>query len=175
MRQKRSAVEGGLERHYGFPMRLDSQQMLHDEISKKMPGADKTTVEIIAAVAGLLASIAYADRTITDAESAHLKTELRRINGIAEAGIEAISQVLHDHALRLSTAFVQRFTRVLRDELPEEQRAEILDALLGMAAADGEITLEETVSLRNITSALGLSQGHYNQLQEKYRDKLRLG
>lgn len=156
-------------------MAVDSHDLLRKEVQNQMPAADPITIEIVTAVTGLLASIAYADRTITDEESAHLKIELGRIHGLSEGAPEAISELLHKHALRLSTAFVQRFTRVLREELPEEHRAEVLDALLNMAASDGTITLEEVKSLRNITSALGLSQAHYNELQDKYRDKLRLG
>jgi uncharacterized tellurite resistance protein B-like protein len=156
-------------------MSPDAHELLRATVAQKMPGADKTTVDIITAVTGLLAAIAYADRTITDEESAHLRAELGRINGFSAAGIETVATVLHDHAVRLSTSFVQRFTRVLREELPEENRNEVLDALLGMAAADGLITLDETTSLRNITTGLGLTQAHYNELQEKYRDKLSLG
>lgn len=153
-------------------MGVDSQAILRASVAEKMKGADEASVEIITAVAGLLATIAYADRTITETESAHLKRELARINGLPENGVDAICNVLHTHAVRLSGSFVQRFTRVLREELPEPHRAEILDALLGMAAADGQITLDETKSLRGIASGLGLSQNHYNELQEKYRDKL---
>jgi uncharacterized tellurite resistance protein B-like protein len=153
-------------------MSHDPQAILRAAVAEKMKGADATGVEIITAVAGLLATIAYADRTITDAESAHLKRELGRINGLPEQGVATICDVLHAHAVRLSASFVQRFTRVLREELPETHRAEVLDALLSMAAADGQITLDETKTLRGITTGLGLTQGHYNELQEKYRDKL---
>lgn len=153
-------------------MGVDSQAILRSSVAEKMKGADETSIEIVTAVLGLLAAIAYADRTITDIESAHLKRELARINGLPEQGVEAICEVLHVHAVRLSGSFVQRFTRVLREELPEPHRAEVLDALLRMAAADGQITFDETKTLRGITSGLGLSQSHYNELQEKYRDKL---
>ena len=153
-------------------MGVDSQAILRAAVADKLEGADATSIEIITAIAGLLATIDYADRTITDAESAHLENELGRINGLPEHGASAISEVLHTHAVHLSAFFVQRFTRTLREELPEPHRAEVLDALLGMAAADGQITLEETKTLRGITSGLGLTQGHFNELQEKYRDKL---
>jgi len=153
-------------------MAVDSHEILRRAIAKRMKDADATTIDLVTAVAGLLASIAYADRTITDEESAHLRSELERIHGLSAGGVGAICDVLHEHAVRLSTSFVQRFTRVLREELPEPHRAEVLDALLGMAAADGEITLDETKSLRGITSGLGLTQSHYNELQDKYRDKL---
>lgn len=153
----------------------DAHQLLRRAVAQKMPGQDETTIEIITAVTGLLATIAYADRTISKEESEHLEAALDRINGLSKGGAHTIAEVLHEHALRLSSSFVQRFTHVLREELPEPHRAEVLDALLNMAAADGLISLDETVSLRNITTALGLTQSHYNELQEKFRDKLQLG
>lgn len=150
-------------------MTSDAYDLLQATVKKKMPGADKESVAIVAAVTGLLAAVAYADRTITDEESAHLKAALGRIHGLPQSGVEAVAEVLHEHALRLSASFVPRFTRVLREELGEEHRAEVLSALLEMAAADGVISLEETTSLRNIAGSLGLTQAHYNGLQEKYR------
>lgn len=153
-------------------MGIDSHGILRAAVTEKMEGADATSIEIVTAVAGLLATIAYADRAISDDESAHLHDELERIHGLSAQGVETICDVLHEHAVRISTSFVQRFTRVLREELPEPHRAEVLDALLGMAAADGKITFDETKSLRGITSGLGLTQAHYNELQDKYRTKL---
>lgn len=156
-------------------MSIDAHDVLREAVKKKMPGGDETSIEIVTAVTGLLASIAYADRTISDDESKHLERELGRINGLSPEGVHAISEILHEHAVRLRSSFIQRFTRVLREELPEPHRAEVLDALVAMAAADDKISHDETVSLRNITGGLGLTQRHYNELQEKYRDKLYLG
>jgi uncharacterized tellurite resistance protein B-like protein len=152
--------------------RDDTGAIIGQAIREALPGADRSTVEIVTAVVGLLAAVAYADRTITVEEAQHLEAELARIHGLSADKIKAIAKVLQKHALRLSTAYTPRFTRTLREELPEETRAEVLDALLGMAASDGSITHDEIANLRNITTAMGLSQAHYNQLQQKFRDKL---
>lgn len=154
--------------------KVHSDELLRQEVEKALSGADAETVSIITAVAGLLAAVAYADRSITDDEAAHLKDELRRINGLPPQAVDSVADLLHDHAVRLTTTFVPRFTRTLRELLPEETRMEVLDALLSMAAADGTITFDEVSSLRNITTALALSQAHYNELQSKYRDLLKL-
>jgi uncharacterized tellurite resistance protein B-like protein len=159
-------------RQKGTKPPVESDEILEAKVREALGGADETTVKVITAVAGLLSAVAYADREIGSAEAAHLRVELGRIHGFPEAHVEAVAQVLGEHARRLSTAFVPRFARTLRDELPEESRWEILDALLGMAAADGVITHDEVTSLRNMSTALGLSQEHYNSLQEKHRTKL---
>lgn len=153
-------------------MKPDSDKMLEAAIARALADADTTTVKVITAVTGLLAAVAYSDRRISQEESAHLRAELERINGLEKSSLSAICEVLTTHALRFSSSFIQRFTRTLREELDEETRTEVLDALLGMAAADGVISFDEVTTLRNITAGLGLSQGHYNQLQAKHRNKL---
>jgi uncharacterized tellurite resistance protein B-like protein len=145
---------------------------LEAKVRDALGETDETAVKVVTAIAGLLAAIAYADRTISLEEKAHLREQLERLHDFPKAHVEAIAEVLGQQALRLSTSFVPRFARVLREELPEEGRWEVLDALIAMAAADGVITHVEVASLRNMSTALGLSQEHYNTLQEKYRTKL---
>jgi uncharacterized tellurite resistance protein B-like protein len=154
------------------PAPLESDEILTAAVREALGDADETTIQIVTAVAGLLSAVAYADRQISSAEAAHLRAELARIDGFSKAHVDTVANVLGEQARRLSTAFVPRFTRTLREELAEESRFEILDALLGMAAADGSITHDEVASLRNMSTALGLSQAHYNTLQDKYRSKL---
>ncbi len=151
-----------------------SGEALRSCVKDALPGADDTTLDILTAVTGLLAVVAYADRTISGAESRHLRAELGRIHGMSTERVDAVARVLEEHALVLNTSYAPRFTRTLRDELPEEMRAEILDALLSMAASDGSITYDEITNLRNITHAMGLTQTHYNELQQKYRQHLAL-
>lgn len=152
---------------------IDSDVLLEKAVSEALTDASPTTVRIVAAVAGLLAAVAYADRNITAAEDAHIRDELRRLSGFSAKHVDAVANLLTSEALRISTAFVPRFTRVLREELPIDDRLEILSALLDMAAADGVITHDEVTNLRNLCTALGLSQAHYNQLQHEHRDRLK--
>lgn len=154
------------------PAPLESDEILRQAVERALGDADPAMVSIVTAIAGLLSAVAYADRKMSAAEADHLRLELGRIHGFPAEHVETVVAVLKEQALRLSTSFVPRFTRTLRAELPEEGRYEVLDALLGMAAADGSITHVEIASLRNMSASLGLSQEHYNVLQEKYRTKL---
>jgi uncharacterized tellurite resistance protein B-like protein len=47
-----------------------------------------------------------------------------------------------------------------------------LGLMLEIAAADGQIESTEINLLRQVTTALGLTQGDYNQLQKKHKDLL---
>lgn len=151
---------------------IASDEMLEAKIRQALGQSDEPTIKIVTAVAGLLAIVAYADRKIGPEEAAHLRQQLERIHGFPKEHVESIAQILSNQAVQLSATSTPRFTRTLRTELPEEGRYEVLDALLEMAAADGAITRDEVVSLRNLSTALGLSQDHYNTLQEKHRTKL---
>jgi uncharacterized tellurite resistance protein B-like protein len=133
---------------------------------------DDELTDIVSAVAGLLVTVAYADRDHSAEESAEIARQLARIPGLGEAGVPAIAEVLGRHARPLSSLHVQRCTRILREQADEPMRYELLDVLLAVAAADGTISHQEIVSLRTLTTALGLSQAHYNQLQQKYGSKL---
>lgn len=147
-----------------------------EELKRVVVGAlssrDDEFGEVVAAVAGLLVTVAYADRDHSAAEKAEITRQLERIPNLGPSGVLAIVEVLERHARPLSSLHVQRCTRLLREQTDEAMRYELLDVLLAVAAADGTITHEEIVSLRTLTSALGLSQVHYNQLQAKYGSKL---
>ncbi|MFW5740215.1 MAG: TerB family tellurite resistance protein, partial [Myxococcota bacterium] len=64
------------------------------------------------------------------------------------------------------------FTRDLKELTEPHVRREILDVLVDLAAADGEIALPEVNLLRQLTTALGLTQADYNASQARHRDKL---
>lgn len=152
---------------------LSGERLLEAKVRAALGEADELQVKVTTAVAGLLAVVAYADRKIGADEAEHLRHQLGRIHGLPAEDVESIARVLAEQALHLSATSVPRFTRTLRTEVPEETRFEVLDALLDMAAADGAITRDEVVSLRNLSTALGLSQEHYNALQEKHKAKLK--
>jgi uncharacterized tellurite resistance protein B-like protein len=151
---------------------MDELEQLIDTVGRALGRADTTQIRLVAAIAGLLITTAHADRDFSPAEAAHLRAELGRIQGLKGTGAEAVAAMVEKHALRLSTSFVPRFTRILREEGDRELRLEVLDVLLGMAAADGKITIDEVTRLRTLVQAMGLDQADYTELQIKYRDKL---
>ena len=53
-----------------------------------------------------------------------------------------------------------------------ELRVEVLDVLVDVAAADGVLSTPETNLLRQVTTALGLSQTDYNEAQSRHRERL---
>lgn len=145
---------------------------LERAVRAALPGVDQETVMVVAAIAGLLGAVAYADREYSPAESRRVRAELSRIQGMPEKDVSAIAQVLEARAVELSTVETPRLCRVLRELADRELRLEVLEVLVDVAAEDGTISVAESNELRRLTSALGLSQDDYNALQEKHKERI---
>lgn len=150
---------------------LGAERLLH-VLREELPNADDETLRVVAAIAGLLGSVAYADRDFKESEEQRIRRELARVHGMTEPGIHAICRVLREHIVEVSTLQTPRYSRVLLELGDHELRLQILELLLEIAAADGRIQNVETNSLRQITTSLGLAQEDYNALQEKHRSLL---
>jgi uncharacterized tellurite resistance protein B-like protein len=151
--------------------------MLHDPellepVRAAMPSADEDTVRIVAAIAGLLGAVAYADGVYQPAEAAQVRRELDRIQGLNSYGVATILRVLEERLVDLATVDIARAARALRELADPDLRREVLALLLRLAAADGSIASREVAMMRQITTALGLSQSDYNAIQSEYRDLL---
>jgi uncharacterized tellurite resistance protein B-like protein len=142
---------------------------LQESVQRELPGADAETVSVVTSMVGLLGAVAYADRNYSTEEEAHVRQELARVHGMTAQGIDAICKVLREHVVELSTVEIPRFARALVELADEELRREVLAALVGLAAADQNITLAETNLLRQITKSLGLSQQDYLEAQQQHR------
>ncbi len=141
-------------------------------VAGELPGADEETVAVVSSMAGLLGIVAYADRSYSPEEEARVRHELSRVNGMTEAGINAVCATLRRHIVEISAVELPRYARTLRELGDEELRREVLGALIDLAAADSSISLAETNLLRQITKALGLSQNDYVEQQQRHRQHL---
>lgn len=141
-------------------------------VRRELPDADAETIQVVSAMTGLLGAVAYADRDFSQAEEARLLAELGRIQGMSGDGARAIATALRKHLVAVSSVGIPHYCRALRELGDRELRLEVLEALLGLAAADGVIDQAEVNLLRQVTSSLGLSQADYNDAQTRHRDKL---
>jgi len=145
---------------------------LSDAVAAHMVDASEETRAVVTAIAGLLAAVAFADQEYSPAEERHVREELGRIHGLEAAGVDAICTVLSEGIGRVVSAGDQHWVRDLRKLTEREQRVEILEVLLDLAAADDELSMAETNYLRRLATALGLEQSEYNAAQARHRDKL---
>ena len=148
--------------------------LLEQTVREQMAGSDAEGVAIVAAIAGLLGTVAYADRAYAPVEEARIREQLGCVQGLTAAGIDAICAVLRENIVGIATVEAPVYARELLARADKDLRLEVLDALVDLAAADDEITVAETNVLRLTATALGLSQGDYNASQARHRDKLKV-
>ena len=137
-----------------------------------LPDADEESVRVVAAIAGLLGVVAYADREYSVTEEKAVRAELGRVHGMTSAGVDAICDALRRHIVEISSVQAPRYSRELVELADRELKVEVLQVLVDLAAVDGEISLAEVNLLRQTSTALGLLQDDYNAAQARHRDKL---
>ena len=135
---------------------LSPTERLRQLIRTHLPEADEDTQEIVFALAGLLACVAYADRQFDAAEQLRACEALNNIQDLSAASVDAICAALREHVAEIASVNPQAYTRALRERTQTALRREVLDVLVDLGAADGELSLAETDLLRRTTAALGL-------------------
>ena len=121
----------------------------------------------LALAGGLLARVARADNTVTDAEFARMADLLESGWGISRERATLVAEV----ALAESAADLDYFhlTREFAANASEEERIRILDALFAVAAADGEISREESDEISRITASINLTHSHFVAAKRRAR------
>ncbi|HWO11032.1 MAG TPA: TerB family tellurite resistance protein [Polyangiaceae bacterium] len=145
---------------------------LNDIVARALPSADAATVAIVAACAGLLAGVAYADRDFAPAEASEIERLLGAVDGLGPEGARAIVGALEAHRVELASVHAARFARTLRELGTRELRVHVLSMLVSLAASDDTISHSEQNTMRQVTRALGLTQDDYNRLQSEHRARL---
>jgi uncharacterized tellurite resistance protein B-like protein len=143
-------------------------------VARHLEDADPDTVRIVAAIAGLLAHVAYADHDYSAAEEHHIRAELARVRGLTIGGVDAICLALREHIAEIAAVEAPHHARALRELTDRDLRVQVLELLVDVAAADDDICLAETNLLRQMATSLGLTQDDYNAAQARHRDKLRV-
>jgi uncharacterized tellurite resistance protein B-like protein len=156
----------------GAPQQSPEDEILLGAVIHALPQADAETQRIVAATAGLLSSVAYADRNFSQVEERRVVEILQTIDGLGTEGAALIQRTLKQSALTFSTVHAARFSRTLRELADRDLRCQVLGLLVEVAAADAEITHQEVTVLRQLTTALGLEQADYNAAQQLHKDKL---
>lgn len=119
----------------------------------------------LALAGGILATVARADRLVSDAERERIVAVLEQSWGlshdravlVAEAALEESKANLDPYTLTYAYA----------QSASVEERVGFLDALFAVAAADGEISSQESAEISRITIAIRLEQRHFAAAKRK--------
>lgn len=107
------------------------------------------------ALAALMVRIARSDGDYAAVERDVIRQVLIRRYGLASPALDALMDEAEE--LESKAPDTVRFTRVLKDHVPYEERTELLSCLWSVALADGERDSEENALLRMLASLLGVS------------------
>ena len=107
------------------------------------------------ALAALLVRLARADGDYADAEISRIDNVLKtryNLGPFEVAGLRRDAEVLETEA-----PDTVRFTRAIKDHVPYEERAHIVESLWEIALADGERDHEEDALMRLVAPMLGIN------------------
>ncbi len=107
------------------------------------------------ALSALMVRLARADGHYDADERARITRILSGRYGLDMAGAEALR--IDAEALEAEAPDTVRFTRAIKDAVPFEARAEVIEALWQVALADGAREAHEDSLIRLVTSLLGLT------------------
>ncbi len=127
--------------------------------NRQKSALDEETLYKICLLGTLLASVAHVDETIDKNEKKVLKKILAERFSFAAGEIKVLLQVVEEQALEgfdfyeAATEFNLHFT--------QEERLALVDGFFAVAAADGDISHDETEEIRRITKALRVSHKQF--------------
>ena len=107
------------------------------------------------AMAALMVRIAKSDDDYAIAECERIDAILSILYGLSPT--EASSLRNHAEALEADAPDTVRFTRAIKEEVPYEDRFEVVRALWQVVLADGERDHEEDALMRLLASLLGVN------------------
>jgi uncharacterized tellurite resistance protein B-like protein len=126
----------------------------------------------LAGFAYVLARVANADLDIDDSEVAEMERIVKEIAGLSAAEAALVVQIAKSQAQHLGGTENYVVTREFREMTNREQRAELLQCVYAVAAADGTISSAETHEIQRIGEELGFTRPEANALRSQYREKL---
>ncbi len=134
---------------------------IRQRLDLEQSGIPETDWRKLSLAGALMAQVAHTDREIQRVERQALERILQQAWGIDAAAATLVAEIAITKALRDMDYY--RITREFFDSTTLEERTAFLDVLFAVAAADGEISSEETASIRRIARSLQLRQSTFVQ------------
>ncbi|PKP79426.1 MAG: hypothetical protein CVT80_16090 [Alphaproteobacteria bacterium HGW-Alphaproteobacteria-2] len=107
------------------------------------------------ALAALMVRLARSDSDYAAVERATIEAALAKHHGLDATA--ARSLLAEAEALEAEAPDTVRFTRAIKDHVPHEARADVIEALWSVVLADGRRDDEENAQMRLMASLLGVS------------------
>ncbi len=136
---------------------------------ERMPADD---ARYLAAFAYVLARVAHADLHFAEEETDAMHDLVREHAELSEGEAELAVEIAKSQARLLGGTENYVVTREFKSLSTRGQRAKLLDCLYAVAAADGEISAEESAEILLVAEELGFTRAEANGVRARYRDQL---
>lgn len=128
--------------------------------------------EFVAAFAGLLARVAFADAEISEAEVGSMERLITGHGGLTVEEAQAVVLVARNRTIALAGADAHLLTRRFNELAGEEDRRHLVDCLYAVAAADDVVAHVEDREVRRVADALLLPAREVLEIRSRYRERL---
>lgn len=126
----------------------------------------------LASFAYVLARLAHADLEVDESEIHEMERIVRQLAHLSESEAALVVQIAKSQAQHLGGTENYMVTRTFREAASRAQRAELLECLYAVAAADGTISAVESNEILKIAEELGFTRPEANSLRAAYREHL---
>ena len=132
---------------------------------------DPSRARYLAAFAYVLSRVAGADLEISEVETARMVELLIRLGHLSEAQALLVVEIAKNQNRLFGGTENFLVTRELRSIASDAERADLLDCLFAVSAADGAVSGEEETQIWQIARELGFSHDEYIRVRMAYSDK----
>lgn len=126
----------------------------------------------LAAFAYVLARVAHADLHLDPSEVQAMHATLERAGGLSNKEATLVCEIACDQSATLGGTENYVVTREFRAVSSKAQRAQLLECLFAVAAADGEISTTESTETLAIGEELGFTRPEALAVRSHFRDYL---
>jgi len=142
---------------------------LAEMVQAQLPNADELMLRLVTGTVGLVAGVAWADGEYPEAEQRMVKDELSGIDAFSRRETSAICKLLvHEDIARAAGQDPAAWTGELTEVTDAWQRRKILDLLVDVAVADGDLADDEDRYLSAAAEGLGLDGDAYRESLERH-------
>ncbi len=141
-------------------------------ISDQLDRLERGQAKFLAAFAYVLARVANADLRIDDSETAEMERIVIDLAHLSPGETALVVEIAKSQTRMLGGTENYVVTREFRSISTREQRAQLLQCIFAVAAADGTISSQESGEIMNIAEELGFTRAEATSLRSAYRDKL---
>ncbi|HEU4427917.1 MAG TPA: TerB family tellurite resistance protein [Myxococcota bacterium] len=141
-------------------------------ISARLERLDPQLARYLAAFAYVLARGASADLTIAEAEAGEMRRIVAELANLAPDEADLVVEIARSQVRLLGGTENYVVTREFKNLATRVQRAQLLECLFAVAAADGTVSPAESAEIVAIAEELGFTRIEANAVRAKYRDRL---